>query len=143
MILYENASDDLIMHEHVCDENAWECMRTYENDAYSWRGVLLIYGWVALYDMHDNEWECMRMTENDWESLIFKELLLVIPCWFTLYDMHENVWECTRLSHNAWACMWWECMRMTENVRETLIFREGWWVILGRHTLYDMNDNEW
>ena len=39
--------------------------------------------------------------------------------------MHENGWEFIILSHSAWACMWWECIRMTEDVWEWLIFREG------------------
>ena len=62
--------------------------------------------------------------------------------WYTLYDMHDNVWECIRRSHNAWSCMWWESMRMTENARERLMSKEGWWVIIGWHTLYDMDNNE-
>ena len=45
-------------------------MRMHENDlevenvSYSGRGVWVIYGSVALYDMPDNEWECMIMAEN-------------------------------------------------------------------------------
>ena len=66
MILHVNASDYLIMHEHVCDENAWTCMRMSENGQYSGRAVWVIYGWVALYDMHDGEWEYMRIA---WERV--------------------------------------------------------------------------
>ena len=58
------ASDYPIMHEHVCDENVWECMRMYDSDSYSGEGSVM-HGRVALYDMHDNEWACVGMTEND------------------------------------------------------------------------------
>ena len=53
------------MDEHVCDENACECMRMYENGSYSGRHGWVILGRVALYDMPENDLECMRMIEND------------------------------------------------------------------------------
>ena len=144
--MYEKASYDLIRHEHVCHENAWEWLRMHENDSYSWWGVCLIYGWVALYDMHDKEWECMRMAGDDWESLIFKEgmvMVVVILAWSTLYDMHTNVWESIIRSHKAWACMSWECMRMTENDWQSLISMDGGNGILGWLTWYGMHANVW
>ena len=91
----------------------------------------------------------MIIHENDGSCLIKTHLhggVWVIPCWITLYDMHENLWECTRLSHNAWACMWGECMRMTENVWEWLIFREGCGSLhadLHYTTCLIMNGNAW
>ena len=138
-------------------ENAWWWLRMAENRSYSGRAVVVL-SWHTFYDMRDNVWEsimrshnawscmwcdCMRMTENARERLIFKEGWWVILGWHTLYDMHDNVWESIRRSHNAWSCMWWESMRRTENAWEWEIFREGWWVIRGWHTLYDMHDNEW
>ena len=69
--MYENTSDYLILDEHVCDEHALEWPGMSEKDLYVGMDGLVVYGWVALYDMHDNEWECMRVTEVVWESLIF------------------------------------------------------------------------
>ena len=159
--------DDLIMNEHVCDENAWEwlrmeCMRMTEDD---WESLIFKEGVChsMLTYIIRHAWYCMRMHENDWEWLIFKEGVVVILSWYTLYDMHdtvcvmrmhENEWECMRITHTqggVWVILsWyaihdihenalyylimtehvcdenaWECMRMTENVWESLIFRDG------------------
>ena len=116
------------MYVMIMNENAWTCMRMYENDSCSREGWVIL-GWVALYDIHDNEWECTRMTENDWERLTYKE-----NGWggghsmriCTLYDMHETEWEFLRLSHNEWTCMWWYGMTMHGNVWYWLIFKVTW-----------------
>ena len=103
----------MYIHHYVMSmhENTWECMRMASCSRDGW----VVYGWVALHDMHDNVWECMRMTEVDWESLIFDGGRSLDA------DLHYTTcmimnWECIWLSHYGWTCLWWECMRMTENV---------------------------
>ena len=148
----------LSMNEHVCDENAWEwlrmeCMRMTEDDWESLifkEGVVVILGWYTLYDMHDTV--CvMRMHDNEWECMGITHTLggvLVILSWYAIHDIHQNaLYYLTMNEHvcdeNAWECMRMECMRMTEDDWESLIFKEGVVVILCWHTLYDMHDTVW
>ena len=136
MRMAENPSDDPIMHEHLCDENAWEWLIKYWTGPYTRRNVWVILGWCTLYDMHDAEWECirlslngwtcmwrecMRRTENAWEWPIFKEgcgghsmRIYIIQhrlCWMGIHQdyfiMDEH--ECDECDENAW-----EWLRMSE-----------------------------
>ena len=52
------APDYLIMHEHVCDENACECMRMTEN---VWEWLMFRVGHSMLVYIIRHGWECMRM----------------------------------------------------------------------------------
>ena len=139
MSMCENALYYPIMNEHACDENACEWLRMYENHPYSGRGVghsrriytrrhpwvcVRMHSTISLWmnmhvmRMHENDWECVRITHiQGW--------VWVIRSWYALDDIHDNVWECITRSHQEWTCMWWECMRMIENVWESLIPREG------------------
>ena len=72
MMLSGNASDDLIMDEHDCDKSAWEWLRMCEKDSYPGKGMWVILGWVALYDMHENGWEFIRLSHNGWASMCWE-----------------------------------------------------------------------
>ena len=113
------ASGCAIMDEHVCLDKAWEWLRMSDNVSYS-GDVWVIYGWVALYDMHDNEWECMRMTENDGESLIFKEGWDVHSMLIYIIRHAWDACTCMRLHGNVCACNVGECTKMHEIVGECI-----------------------
>ena len=106
----------------MCDGNAWEWLRMYENQSYSGRGVGVILSWYAVHSIHENApyylimnehvcdenaWEWPRMCENH----SYSGRCGVVQGGYTPDDIHENVW----LYQHEWTCLCWECMRMTEN----------------------------
>ena len=124
------------MHEDVWEcirlsHTAWacmwcECMRMTE-DVWGWLIFRKVNGWFSAelhyttcMIMNGNAWEWLRMSEDD----SYWGMGCVILGCYAWYDMHENVRECIMLSRNEWACMWWVCMRMSENVWGWLMFKK-------------------
>ena len=124
----------LSQHEWTC--LWWECMRMTENgmheNDWGWLRIAHIQGGGGGHSMLTyivrHAWYCMRMHENDWESLIFKEGVVVILGWYTLYDMHDTV--CVMIMHENE----WECMRITHT-------QGGVWVILSWYAIHDIHEN--
>ena len=115
----------------------WECMRMTENgmheNDWGWLRIAHIQGgggghsrliyiirhaWYCMCD--DNAWEWMRMYENhSYSGRGVGHSKLICNT--------RHPWECIILSHHEWTCLRWECMGMTENVWESLLFREVCW----------------
>ena len=154
-----DASDDLSMDDHVCDENVWKWLTMCENDPHPGSGCwsfyadihhttsMMLNGNAADHPIIDENvcdekaGECMRMNENVWEWPLFREVV----CESFYADLHKT----TSMMRSGDASDYlmtdehvcdetaWEWLRS-----EWLTFREWVWVIRCWYTLYDMHDNE-